>query len=66
MTLADAARAAAGQITSMVAQGKLTPSEGQALAAIIENYRRALETDELERRVAALEEQGIPTSLVHR
>ncbi len=53
-TLADAS-SAAGSITVMVANGHLTPTEGQALAGIVEVQRRALESDELERRVARLE-----------
>jgi hypothetical protein len=53
-SLADAS-VAAGSITVMVADGQLTPTEGQSLAGIVEVQRRALESDELERRVARLE-----------
>ena len=45
-------------ILDAVASSDLTPSEGQALAALIESQRRAIETDHLEGRVAALEKQG--------
>ena len=53
-TARDAAPAA-GRITAMVGAGQLTPSEGQMLAGIVETQRRALETADLERRIAALE-----------
>ena len=53
-TAHDAAMAA-GRITEWVGAGQLTPSEGQMLAAIVETQRRALETADLERRIAALE-----------
>lgn len=53
-TLADAARGA-GAITAMVAAGELTPSEGSTLAGIVEIQRRALEGEDLERRITALE-----------
>lgn len=45
-------------IVGSVASGDLTPSEGQALASLMESQRRAIETDHLEGRVAALEKQG--------
>lgn len=35
--------------------GDITPSEGQSLSALAENYRKAKETTELEQRIAALE-----------
>jgi hypothetical protein len=35
--------------------GEITPSEGQSLSALAENYRKAKETTELEQRIAALE-----------
>jgi hypothetical protein len=38
-----------------VAQGKITPGEGQALAALLETYRKSMEMSELEVRVEALE-----------
>jgi hypothetical protein len=52
---ADAATALAG-ILKAVGDGSITPSEGAAVAALIENYRKTLETSELEARIAALEE----------
>ncbi|MCC7281433.1 MAG: hypothetical protein IT556_03550 [Acetobacteraceae bacterium] len=53
--------AALGNIADAVAAGDLTPDEGQAVAAVIEAKRRAIETIELERRIAALEQQKAPT-----
>ncbi len=51
---ADAA-IAAGRVLQNVAQGDLTPTEGAHVMALIETYRRTLETTELEARVVALE-----------
>ena len=53
-TAADAARAAAAVLAS-VSEGELTPTEGAHVMALIETYRRTLETTELELRVLALE-----------
>lgn len=53
-TARDAARAA-GAVLEAVAAGELTPTEGAHLMALVETYRRTLETTELEARVAALE-----------
>ena len=50
----DAAKAAAA-VLDAVASGDLTPTEGAHVKALIETYRRTLETTELEARVAALE-----------
>lgn len=46
---------ALGRITEAVAGGEITPEEGQHIAAIFEQQRRAIETVELEQRIAALE-----------
>ena len=51
---ADAAQAA-GAVLRAVAEGELTPSEAQAVSALIENYGRTLETEVHERRLAVLE-----------
>jgi hypothetical protein len=40
-----------------VSQGQISPKEGQAIAALLEEYRKSLETTNLEARVAALEER---------
>jgi len=53
-TAADAAKAA-GAVLEAVALGELTPTEGAHIMALVETYRRTLETTELEARVAALE-----------
>lgn len=53
-TACDAAKAAGG-VLEAVAVGDLTPTEGSHVMALVETYRRTLETSELEARVAALE-----------
>lgn len=53
-TARDAAKAA-GAVLETVALGELTPAEGAHIMALVETYRRTLETTELEARVAALE-----------
>ena len=53
-TARDAAKAA-GAVLEAVAEGDLTPTEGAHIMALVETYRRTLETSELEVRVAALE-----------
>ena len=47
--------AAMSSILAAVAAGELSPSEGTAVAGLVELNRRALETSELEQRIAALE-----------
>jgi Xaa-Pro aminopeptidase len=42
-------------VARAVGAGDLSPEEGQAVAAILEGQRRALETMDLEARLAALE-----------
>ncbi len=46
---------AIGAITSAVARGEITPSEGLTVANLIEVQRRALETVDLAARIEALE-----------
>ena len=53
-TARDAAKAA-GAVLGAVAHGDLTPTEGAHIMALVETYRRTLETTELEARLAALE-----------
>lgn len=50
----DAAKAAAA-VLDAVAIGDLTPTEGAHMMGLVDAYRRALESTELEARVAALE-----------
>lgn len=57
---AEAVTEAMGKILDAVAAGHLTPSEGQAMAALLEAQRRAVETADLETRIAALEQKGTP------
>ncbi len=47
-------------VIAAVANGALTPGEGQALASLIEAQRRTLETEEIEHRLMALEAAGNP------
>ena len=44
-------------ISSGVADGELTLSEGQVLSGMVENYRKAIETTELEERISNLEKR---------
>jgi hypothetical protein len=50
--------AALGALVDAVAAGEATPEEAQAIASLLDAQRRAIETAELERRVAALEREG--------
>lgn len=52
---AEGISAAQNAIVQAVGAGELLPGEGTALAAIIESKRKALETEELEKRISALE-----------
>lgn len=54
---AESAASAMGAILSSVASGDLTPSEASGLAGLVEGYRKALETTEIEARLKALEEK---------
>lgn len=58
METARDAATAAGAVLEAVAMGDLTPTEGAQIMALVETYRRTLETSELEARVAALEGAG--------
>ncbi|AXI45111.1 hypothetical protein C1J03_03105 [Sulfitobacter sp. SK012] len=53
-TAADAANAARA-ILKAISDGDVTPLEAATVMAVIEQFRRTLETTELERRLAALE-----------
>jgi hypothetical protein len=54
----DASDAAAGVLRA-VAEGDLTPTEGAQVMALVDFYRRTLETTEFEARLAALEAQQV-------
>jgi hypothetical protein len=47
--------AALGAVSAAVAAGDLSPEEGTAVAGILEAQRKAVETLQLEARIAALE-----------
>ena len=47
--------AALGAVVDAVAAGQIAPDEAQGIAAVLEAKRRAIETAELEARIAALE-----------
>jgi hypothetical protein len=49
--------AAVGAVADAVGAGDITPDEGQAVASILEAKRKAIETVELESRIAALGER---------
>ena len=49
--------AAVGAVADAVGAGDITPEEGSAVASILEAKRRAIETVELEGRVANLEKE---------
>lgn len=53
---ADAPKAL-GAILDAVATGDLTPGEAASLSALIDGFRRSLETEELDQRITALEQQ---------
>ena len=53
-TAADTTEAL-GAVVAAVADGTLTAEEAQAVGAVLEMQRKAIETQELERRIAALE-----------
>ena len=55
MQSANDAAKAAGAVLDAVSNGDLTPTEGAHIMALVEAYRRTLETSSLETRVIALE-----------
>ena len=58
-TALDVSAALAATAAAM-AEGTLSPEEAGAVAAVIETQRRAIETLDLEVRIAALEARGSP------
>ena len=42
-----------------IANGKLTPAEGECLSAVLERRRKSIETAEIEARVRVLEDRGL-------
>ena len=57
MTSAAQASQAASAILGAVSQGQITPLEGAAVMGLVDQYRRTLETTEIEARIEALEER---------
>jgi hypothetical protein len=55
LTDARGISSALAAVAAAVAGGEVSPEEGQAVAAILETQRRAIETAELEARIVALE-----------
>ena len=53
-TAQDASRAAQA-VLAAVSAGDLTPLEGASVMGLVEGYRKTLETEDLERRLTALE-----------
>ncbi|SFG69048.1 DUF5681 domain-containing protein [Sulfitobacter dubius] len=53
-TAEDAAKAARA-ILRAIAEGEVTPVEAATVMAVVEQFRRTLETTEIERRIMALE-----------
>ena len=49
--------AALGAVVAAMGAGELTAEEAQAVSAVLETQRKAIETVDLERRIAALEAQ---------
>lgn len=56
-TAADVPKALSAVIAAM-ASGELTPDEASIIAGVIEIKRRAIETEDIERRLTALEERA--------
>jgi hypothetical protein len=44
-------------VAAAVAAGEITPDEGQAVGAVLDLHRRAIETSDLEQRLVALERE---------
>ena len=54
----DDATCAMAVIANAVSDGSITPIEGQVLSSMIENYRKTVETIELEKRIGELERKA--------
>jgi hypothetical protein len=57
MEYADDAVEALGAINQAMSEGKISPSEGAALAAVVNAYARAIDLSDLVKRMEALEQQ---------
>ncbi|MGB8857208.1 MAG: hypothetical protein WCC58_11130, partial [Burkholderiales bacterium] len=56
LTAAKELPATVSRLLELVAEGELTPTEGERLAGLLGAWREAVELSELEERIAALEE----------
>lgn len=54
---AESVAMAMRNVTAALAAGKISPEEAQAIASVLEHQRRAIETEQLEKRIATLEQQ---------
>ena len=57
MTNSKEAADAASAVLQAVSEGEITPIEGASVMGLVENYRRVLETSELEARITKLEQK---------
>jgi uncharacterized protein DUF5681 len=55
--ISDASKAMA-TVSQAVADGSITPLEGQTVSGMLEHYRKTVETVELEQRITELEKRG--------
>jgi hypothetical protein len=55
---AEAVMEAQNKVIMAVADGDISPEQGAKITAIVENRRRAIETVEFERRIAAMESKN--------
>jgi hypothetical protein len=62
MQYADDAVEALGSIAGAISEGKISPSEGAALATVVNSYARAIDLEDLVKRVEAME-QKLPGSI---
>jgi len=58
----DNVAVASESVVSGVARGQLTPAEGQAFSAMLEDRRRVIEIQDQEPRIRALEDLNKPPS----
>ena len=49
--------AALAEVARALGHGEITPTEAQAVAKVLEAQRKAIETEEIEARLTALEDQ---------
>jgi hypothetical protein len=58
MEFADDAVEALGAITQAIAEGRISPSEGAALATVVNSYARAIDIADVVKRLEALEREA--------